>query len=144
MVGWHHWHNGHEFEQTRGDSEGQGAWYAAVHDVCQVTSILSDSLQPYGLQPSRLLCPWGSLEKNTLVGFPCPPGDLPNPGIKPVSLMPPALAGRFFTTSASWEVLSGCSPWGCQESDMTYWLNNSCVRQVKKEDGWKVGVSIQL
>ena len=28
MVGWHHWFNGHEFEQTRGDSEGQAslAW----------------------------------------------------------------------------------------------------------------------
>ena len=25
MVGWHHWHNGHEFEQTQGDSEGQGS-----------------------------------------------------------------------------------------------------------------------
>ena len=35
-------------------------------------------------------------------GLPCPPlGDLPNPGIKPVSLSSPALAGRFFTTSAN-------------------------------------------
>ena len=34
-------------------------------------------------------------------GLPClPPGDLPNPGIKPAS---PALAGRFFTTSTTWE-----------------------------------------
>ena len=30
------------------------------------------------------------------------PEDLPNPGIKPVS---PALAGEFFTTSATWEAL---------------------------------------
>ena len=37
-------------------------------------------------------------------GLPCPPpGDLPHPGIKPVSLTSPALAGRFFTTSATWE-----------------------------------------
>ena len=28
------------------------------------------------------------------------PGELPNPGIKPTSLTSPALAGRFFTTSA--------------------------------------------
>ena len=35
-------------------------------------------------------------------GLPCPPpGDLPNPGIKPASLKSPALAGRFFTTSAT-------------------------------------------
>ena len=26
MVGWHHQLNGHEFEQTPGDSEGQGSW----------------------------------------------------------------------------------------------------------------------
>ena len=32
-----------------------------------------------------------------------PPGDLPNPGIKPRSLSSPALAGRFFTTSVTWE-----------------------------------------
>ena len=35
---------------------------------------------------------------------PCPPaGDLANPGIKPLSLKSPALAGRFFTTSTTWE-----------------------------------------
>ena len=34
-------------------------------------------------------------------GFPFPPpGELPDPAIKPAS---PALAGRFFTTSATWE-----------------------------------------
>ena len=37
-------------------------------------------------------------------GLPCPsPGHLPNSGIEPISLMSPALAGGFFTTSASWE-----------------------------------------
>ena len=33
------------------------------------------------------------------------PGNLPNPGVEPVSLMSPALAGGFFTTSATWEAL---------------------------------------
>ena len=36
-------------------------------------------------------------------GLPCPPGDLPDPGTEPTSLMSPALAGRFFTTSTTWE-----------------------------------------
>ena len=37
-------------------------------------------------------------------GLPCPPpGDLGNPGIEPTSLLFPALAGGFFTTSATWE-----------------------------------------
>ena len=31
-------------------------------------------------------------------GLPFPPGDLPDPEIKPVSLASPVLAGRFFTT----------------------------------------------
>ena len=35
-------------------------------------------------------------------GLPCPPpGDLPHPGIEPVSPLSPASAGRFFTTSAT-------------------------------------------
>ena len=39
-------------------------------------------------------------------GLPCPsPGDLPNPGIEPASLylISPALAGRPFTNSTTWE-----------------------------------------
>ena len=35
MVGWHHWFNGHDFEQTTGDSEGCKAWHAAVHRVAK-------------------------------------------------------------------------------------------------------------
>ena len=39
-------------------------------------------------------------------GLPFPPlGELPNPGTEAVSLTPPALAGRVFTTSATWEAL---------------------------------------
>ena len=33
MVGWHHGLNGQEFEQTLGDSEGQGSLADAVHGV---------------------------------------------------------------------------------------------------------------
>ena len=39
---------------------------------------------------------------NEWVAFP-PPGDLPDPGIEPTSLMSPALAGRFFPASTTWE-----------------------------------------
>jgi len=40
-------------------------------------------------------------------GLPCPPpGDLPKPGVKPVSLVRPALAGRFFTTVPSGNPIS--------------------------------------
>ena len=40
-------------------------------------------------------------------GLSCPPPeDFTNPGIKPVSLMSPALAGGFLTSSATWEAHS--------------------------------------
>ena len=40
-------------------------------------------------------------------GLPCPPpGDLPDAGVEPVSLVSPALAGGFLSTSATWEVLN--------------------------------------
>ena len=42
-------------------------------------------------------------------GLPFPsPRDLPDPGIEPVSLLCPALAGEFFTTSAPWEAQRCC------------------------------------
>ena len=45
---------------------------------------VSDSLQPCGLKPSRLLCPWGFSRQEYWSGLPClPPGDLSNPGIEP-------------------------------------------------------------
>ena len=63
MVGWHHWLNGHEFEQALGDGEVQG----------------------------NLVC---------------------------------------------------CSPWGCKESDMTEWLNNSKRFRItvspKKINRWSI------
>ena len=41
-------------------------------------------------------------KKKNWSGLPFPsPGDLPHPGIEPVS---PALAGGFFTTSTTWDV----------------------------------------
>ena len=49
-------------------------------------------------------------------GLPCPPPrDLPDPGIEPAFLTSPALASRFFTTSATWKIVfnspaSHCPP----------------------------------
>ena len=46
----------------------------------------------------------GIMQARILGVLPFPsPGDLPNPGIEPTSLMSPPLAGRFFTTSATLE-----------------------------------------
>ena len=57
-------------------------------------------------------CPtlWGPMDYTVMessrqeywsgLSFPLP-GDLPDPGVEPVSPASPALAGRFFTTSAT-------------------------------------------
>ena len=37
MVGWHHQLNGHEFEQTPGDGEGQGSLECCSPWDCRVT-----------------------------------------------------------------------------------------------------------
>ena len=49
-------------------------------------SVLSASLWPHGLQPARLLCPWGFSRQEHWSGLPCPPPEgLPKPGIEPRS-----------------------------------------------------------
>ena len=65
---------------------------------------MSDCLKPYGLYPTRLPCPWDSPGKNTGVG--CRAllqGIFPTQGSNLCLLTSPVLAGRFFTTSTTWE-----------------------------------------
>ena len=51
-------------------------------------SVVSNSLRPFGLQPTRLLCPWVSFRQEYLSGLPFPsPGDFPDPNIKPSLLL---------------------------------------------------------
>ena len=42
MVGWHHWLNGHEFEQNLGMVKDREAWRAAVHEVAKSWTWLRD------------------------------------------------------------------------------------------------------
>ena len=42
--------------------------FVYLWDCCQVASVVSDSVRPHGLQPTRLLRPWDSPGKNTGVG----------------------------------------------------------------------------
>ena len=82
---------------------------------------MSDSLNPMVYSPPDFSV-HGILQARILewVTFP-PPGDLPDPGIEPKFLMSPALAGKFFIASATWEAQgrqrsagnnSGCSRCG--------------------------------
>ena len=70
----------------------------------QVDSLPSEppekSLPSWGATTTRKVKSQGSDSRYS------PPGDLPNPGIEPMSLLSPALASRFFTTSTTWEANS--------------------------------------
>ena len=70
-------------------------------------------------------------------GLPSPPtGDLPHPGIKPMSLTSPALTSGFFTTSATWEI-----QWPHKSStEMLSWRFPVCEEQVLKECGVHIEV----
>ena len=69
---------------------------------CLVASVVSDSVI-HQASPTM-----GFSRQEYYSGLPCPPPrDLPDPGIKPTSLMSLALAGRLFTTRATWEFLLG-------------------------------------
>ena len=77
-----------------------------VVEYVYACSVVSDSLQPHGLEPPSLLCQWDFPWQKYWSGLPFPsPGDLPDPGIKPTSPVSPALAGRFFTTEPTGSLL---------------------------------------
>ena len=55
MVRLHHWLNGHEFEQSLGDSEGQGSQRAAVHGVTKSgNDLLTEQEQQMNTLPSNI------------------------------------------------------------------------------------------
>ena len=62
---------------------------------------MSDSLLPYGLYLAHQApLSMGFFRQEYWSGLPCPPPeDLPDPQIKPESLLSPALAGGYFTTA---------------------------------------------
>ena len=71
-------------------------------EVSLSCSVVPNSLRPHGLQPTRLLCPWDAPTER----IPCPPGDLPDPGIGPTSPMSPALQADSLQLSHQ-----GSPPW---------------------------------
>ena len=77
--------------------------------ACWVTSVMSNSVRPHGLQIARLLCPWDSPGKKTGVGcHALLQGIFLTQESNLCLLHIPALAGRFFTTSTTWEAPLFC------------------------------------
>ena len=78
-----------------------------LNELVQMCSFGSNSLCPHGLYVASQAPPsmgFSQQEYWSVMPFP-PPGDLPDPGIEPASFTSPALAGGFFTTSATWDAL---------------------------------------
>ena len=75
-------------------------------------------------------------------GLPCPPpGNLPNSGVKPASLTSPALAGRFLTTSTTWEALKNVTLSNCPldvGSIYIFTISMSCFLTPAAEEIMKV------
>ena len=72
-------------------------------------SILSDSLQPFGLQPARLLYPWDSPGKNSGVG--CHfllQEDLPNPEVESGSPISSVLQADSLHAEPSRKLITCC------------------------------------
>ena len=73
--------------------------------ACQLASAVPDFTTPWTVARQAPLS-MGLSRQGYWRGLPCPPpGDLPDPGIEPTSLTSPPLAGRFFTTSTTWEAI---------------------------------------
>ena len=71
--------------------------------VCSVACCVQPFVAPWTVARQAPLST-GFSRKEYWRGLPCPsPGDLPDPGIKPLSLLSPALTVGFFTTSTTWE-----------------------------------------
>ena len=93
--------------------------------VCSC-SVVSNSLWPHGLQPARLLCPWGFSRQEYWGGMSCPPpGDFPKPGTEPRSpalqadSLPSVLPAKPMNTVVGQSEISQRCPTLCSHTDYT-------------------------
>ena len=68
MVGWHHWLNGHEFEWTLGDSEGQGGLACYIPWSCKELD-MTERLNWTVLCSAFLICILFSMSSTLLLLF---------------------------------------------------------------------------
>ena len=87
------------FDLPHEQYEKNGRGISFLKWVCKFSCV--QLFQSNGLQHTRFLCPqdFPRLEFWSGLPFP-PPGDLPDPGIEPISPVSPELTGRFFTTAS--------------------------------------------
>ena len=95
------------FPNTCGVGGRKDKWFLLIiqlYECLLSCSVVSNSLQAPWTVACQAPLSMRFSRQEYCSGLPFPsPGDLPNPGVEPGSLESPALAGRFSTTSASWE-----------------------------------------
>ena len=127
MVGWHHWLNEHEFEQTPGDGEGQGSLACCspwAHKELDMTEWLNNNkctsqndlpTPPYVkiLSPSFSL--WWHIFQQTKVYVPQSQGEFRLPALGPgrVCTRPPLYLPNYQCLGKTVQIL--------QTSSKTYW-----------------------
>ena len=79
--------------------------YIAVCVCVQLLGLIQLSATPWTTAPQAPLS-MGFSKQEYWSGLPFPtPSNLPNPGMEPVSLKSPVLAGRFFITEPPWSTM---------------------------------------
>ena len=78
--------------------------------ACSAASVMSDSVTLWMIAHQALLS-MGFSRQEHWSGLPCPsPGDLPDPGIEPISLISSTFGGGSFSPRATWEAKSVSVP----------------------------------
>ena len=72
MVRWHHQLNGHEFEQTPGDSGGQRSLMCSILGVAKSLTVTEQLLNPLCLIPTCYIGDWKNGPKAISLVFHCP------------------------------------------------------------------------
>ena len=116
MVGWHHQLSGHMFEQTLGDSEGQGS-HAVLHSM-ESQRVRHDlaTEQQEETKPVGIFIQMNWICSSVLGKYDVYYGGGWRRQWHPTPVL---LPGK----SHGWRSLVGCSPWGRWELDMTQWLH---------------------
>ena len=103
--------------------------------MCAKSFQLCPTLQLRGLWPTRLICPWDFPSQNTGVGCHTPlQGMFQTQGSNPLLFKSPALVGRFFTTSTTWEA------WVHQANCWAGWItsyNLDCWEKCQQPQIWR-------
>ena len=118
MVGWHHWLNGHEFQQTLGDVEGQGSlacyspWGCKESDT---TEQLNNKTKVGERKYSVTFGTYVKVDNLWLKGYEAEHVNRRRQWHPTPVLLPGKSHGR--------RSLVGCSPWGRTELDTTEQLH---------------------